>query len=149
MSKRDPERPYTQRDIRNMLFERLPAGQHGWILDPGGNPDVQAYGSSHWPSQPVYLYYRPSLVKMRVSFTPRRISPTRELELWEAAEEAGRALRGEGVHGRRQAGSTQETERDEQWVVTIPERFSETAYDTMTDFVAFTAQCMGMETSDE
>ena len=43
----------------------------------------------------------------------------------------------------------QETERDEQWVVTIPERFSETAYDTMTDFVAFTAQCMGAETSDE
>jgi hypothetical protein len=148
MSRPDLERPYTQRDVQNMLFERLPAGQHGWIRDPGGNPDVQAYGSPHWPSQPIYLYYRPSVVKMRVSFTPRRISPTREQELWEAAERTRRALRSEGVQGRRQTGNTQETERDEQWVVTIPERLSETAYDTLATFVAFTAQCMGVEAPD-
>ena len=149
MSKPDPQRPYTQRDIQNLLFERLPAGQHGWIRDPGGDPNVQAYGSSYWPSQPVYLYYRPSVVKMRISFTPRRISSTREPELWEAAEKAARALRGEGVSGRRQTGNTQETERDEQWVVTIPERLSETAYDTLADFVTFTAHCMGVESPDE
>jgi hypothetical protein len=148
MSSRDPERPYTQRDVQNILFERLPAGRHGWIRDPGGDINVQAYGSAHWPSQPVYVYYRPSVVKMRVSFTPRRISPTREPELWEAAEQAGRALRREGITGRRQAGNTQETERDEQWVVTIPERLSEAAYDTLAAFVAFTAECMGLEPRD-
>jgi hypothetical protein len=148
MSKQDPKRPYTQRDIQNMLFERLPAGRHSWIRDPGGDPNVQAYGSSHWPSQPVYLYYRPSVVKMRVSFTPRRISPIREAELWEAAERAGRTLRGEGISARRQAGSTQETERDEQWVVTISERLSETAYDTLAALVAFTAECMGAGAPD-
>jgi hypothetical protein len=131
-----------------MLFECLPAGRHSWIRDPGGNPDVQAYGSPHWPSQPVYVYYRPSVVKMRVSFTPRRISPTREQELWEAAERARRVLRSEGIQGRRQAGNTQETERDEQWVVTVPERLSETAYDTLAAFVAFAAQCMGVEAPD-
>jgi hypothetical protein len=134
--------------MQNMLIERLPAGQHGWMSDPGGSRDVQAYGTPYWPSQPVYIYYRPSVVKMRVSFTPRRISVTRELELWEAAERARVVLRGEGIQGRRQAGNTQETERDEQWVVTIPERCSETAYDTLAAFVAFTAECMGVEASD-
>jgi hypothetical protein len=148
MLRRDPERPYTQRDVQNMLFERLPAGQHTWIRDPGGSPDIQAYGSSHWPSQPVYVYYRPSVVKMRVSFTPRRISPTREAELWEAAERAGRALRGEGVSGRRQTGNTQETERDAQWVLTIPERLSESAYDTLAGFIALAAACMGVAAPD-
>ena len=148
MNGRDSERPYTQRDVQNMLFERLPAGQHRWLGDPEGNPDVQAYGSTHWPSQPIYVYYRPSVVKMRVSFTPRRISPTREPELWEAAERAGRTLRSEGVSARRQAGRTQETERDEQWVLTIPERLSESAYDTLAAFVAFTAECMGLVTPD-
>jgi hypothetical protein len=148
MLKRDPERPYTQRDVQNLLFERLPAGQHAWIRDPGGSPDIQAYGSPHWPSQPVYVYYRPSVVKMRVTFTPRRISPTRESELWEAVERAGRALRGEGVSGRRQTGNTQETERDEQWVLTIPERLSEIAYDTLAAFIAFAAECMGIAAPD-
>jgi hypothetical protein len=131
-----------------MLFERLPAGQHSWLRDPEGNLDVQAYGSTHWPSQPVYVYYRPSVVKMRVSFTPRRISLTREQELWAAAERARIALRGEGVSARRQAGNTQETERDEQWVVTIPERLSESAYDTLAGFVGFAAECMGLEAPD-
>ncbi len=144
MTSRDSERPYTQRDVQNLLFERLPAGQHTWIRDPEENPDVQAYGSTYWPAQPVYVYYRPSVVKMRVSFTPRRISPTREQELREAAETARRSLRGEGVQARRQAGNTQETERDEQWVVTIPERLSETAYDTLAAWIALTAQCMGV-----
>jgi hypothetical protein len=148
MNRRDPERPYTQRDVQNMLFERLPAGLHSWLRDPEGNPDVQAYGWTHWPSQPVYVYYRPSVVKMRVSFTPRRVSPTREPELWEAAERAARTLRGEGVSARRQAGRTQETERDEQWVLTIPERLSESAYDTLATFVTFTAECMGLEAPD-
>jgi len=144
MANRDSDRPYTQRDIQNMLLERLPAGQHHWMRDPGGNRDVQAYGSPHWPSQPLYVYYRPSVVKMRVSFTPRRISSTRELELWETAERTRDALRKEGVHCRRQVGNTQETERDEQWTVTIPERLSETAYDTLATFVALTAECMGV-----
>ena len=128
-----------------MLFERLPAGQHSWLRDPEGNPDVQAYGSTHWPSQPVYVYYRPSVVKMRLSFTPRRISSIREQELWEAAENARRALRAEGVSARRQPGNTQETERDEQWVVTVPEALSEAAYDTLAEFVSFAAECMGVE----
>jgi hypothetical protein len=148
MPQRDQERPYAQRDVQNMLFERLPAGQHTWIRDPGGDPDVQAYGSSYWPSQPVYVYYRPSVVKMRVSFTPRRISAIREQELWDAAESASRTLRSEGVNGRRQTGKTQETERDEQWVVTIPERLSETAYDTLAAFVGLAAECMGVEGPD-
>jgi hypothetical protein len=145
MSSRAPERPYTQRDVQNMLFERLPAGRHSWIRDPEGNPDVQAYGSPHWPAQPIYVYYRPSVVTMRVSFAPRRISPIQEEELWQAAEQAVCVLRSEGVSSRRQTGRTQETEHDEQWVVTIPERLSETAYDTLAAFVAFTAQCMGVE----
>ena len=144
----DPQRPYTQRDIQNMLFERLPAGTHSWLRDPEGNRDVQAYGSPHWPAQPVYVYYRPSVVKMRVSFTPRRISSIREPELWEAAERARAALRGEGVSCRRQIGNTQETERDEQWVVTVPERLSESAYDALAAFVSFAAECMGVEVRD-
>jgi hypothetical protein len=131
-----------------MLFERLPAGRHSWIRDPEGSPDVQAYGSSYWPSQPVYLFYRPSVVKMRVSFTPRRISPVREQELWDAADRASRALRSEGVAGRRQTGKSQETERDEQWVVIVPERLSETAYDTLVAFVGLAAECMGVEAPD-
>ena len=149
MARQDPERPYTQRDVQNMLFERLPPAQHGWIRDPGGSPDIQAYGSSYWPSQPLYVYYRPSVVKMRVMFTPRRISPVREQELWDAAEAARRALRLEGVSARRQTGNTQETERDEQWVVTIPERLSETAYDTLATFVTLAAVCMGVEAPAE
>jgi len=148
MARSDPERPYTQRDVQNMLFERLPAGRHTWIRDPEGNPDIQAYGSAYWPSQPVYVYYRPSVVKMRISFPPRRISPVREQELWQAAESVSRALRGEGVQARRQTGKTQETERDEQWVLTIPERLSEAAYDTLAEFVGLAAECMGLEEPD-
>lgn len=148
MPKPDPERPYTQRDVQNMLFERLPAGRHCWLRDPEGNPNVQVYGSPHWPAQPVYVYYRPSVVKMRVSFTPRRISSIREADVWEAAEKARLALRGEGVLARRQRGNTQETERDEQWVVTIPERLSEAAYDTLAAFVDFAANCMGAPAAD-
>jgi hypothetical protein len=148
MARRDPARPYTQRDIQNMLFERLPAGRHTWIRDPEGEADVQAYGSAYWPSQPVYLFYRPSVVKMRVSFTPRRISPVREEELWAAVDNASRTLRAEGVAGRRQTGKTQETERDQQWVVTIPESLSETAYDTLAEFVTLAARCMGVERAD-
>lgn len=149
MPKPDPERPYTQRDVQNMLFERLPAGQHSWLRDPEGNADIQAYGSPHWPAQPVYVYYRPSVVKMRVSFTPRRISPIQEQKVWEAAENARLSFRGEGVSCRRQKGNTQETERDEQWVVTVPERLSENAYDTLAAFVGFAAECMGLPAPDE
>jgi hypothetical protein len=146
----DVDRPYTQRDVQNMLFERLPAGRHTWIRDPERlSADVQAYGSTHLPSQPVYVYYRPSVVKMLVRFTPRRISPSREEEVWEAAEAARRALRAGGVSARRQKGNTQETERDEQWVVTIPERLSEAAHDTLAAFVTFAAGCMGVETPDD
>jgi hypothetical protein len=143
------ERPYTQRDVQNLLFERLPARQHTWIRDPEENPDVQAYGTAHLPSQPIYVYYRPSVVKMIVRFTPRRISPSREEKLWEAAEATRRALRGEGVTARRQRGNTQETERDEQWVVTIPERLSETAYNTLAAFVTLAAVCMGIAATDD
>src|SRR3712207_438011 len=141
----DPERPYTQRDVQNMLFERLPAGKHTWLKDPEGNPAVQAYGSRPLPSQPVYVNYRPSLVKMQVRFTPRRISPTREDELWEAAETARKQLGAAGITARRQPGNTQETERDEQWVVTIPERLSEAGYEALEAFVIMTASCMGVE----
>jgi hypothetical protein len=148
MGKPDAGRPYTQRDVQNMLFERLPAGRHTWLRDPEGNADVQAYGSAHLPSQPVYVYYRPSVVKMLVRFTPRRISPLREEELWDAAETARRALRAEGITARRQAGNTQETERDEQWVVSIPERLSEPAYETLASFVDLAARCMGIEVEE-
>jgi hypothetical protein len=127
-----------------MLFERLPPGRLAWIRDPEGNVDVQAYGLPHWPSQVIYVYYRPSVVKMRLSFTPRRISLTEEPAIWAAAERARAALRAEGVSARRQAGNTQETERDEQWVVTVPERLSEAAYDTLADFVSMAAECMGV-----
>src|SRR4051794_7364570 len=114
MTGKDRDHPFTQRDVQNMLIERLPSGHHSWMRDPGGKPDVQAYGSPHWPSQPLYLYYRPSVVKMRVSFTPRRISATREAEVWEATERTRGVLRAEGIAARRQVGNTQETERDEQ-----------------------------------
>lgn len=149
MARHDPERPYTQRDVQNMLFERLPAGRHSWLRDPEGNPDVQAYGSPHLPSQPIYVYYRPSVVKMVLRFTPRRIAPIEEEALWEAAESARRALRAEGVTARRQTGNTQETERDEQWVVTLPERLSEGAYDTLAAFVERAARSMGVVAADE
>src|SRR5437588_11990084 len=108
----EPERPYTQRDVLNMLHERLPAGKHTWLRDPEGNPAVQAYGSRHWPSQPVYVHYRPNVVKLQVRFTPRRISPSREDEIWAAAAAAGGALRAAGLTVRRQAGNTQDTEPD-------------------------------------
>jgi len=38
MSKRDPDRPYTQRDVQNMLFERLPAGRHKLAPRSRGQP---------------------------------------------------------------------------------------------------------------
>jgi hypothetical protein len=141
----DRELTYTQREVQNMLLERLPAGKHSWLKDPEGNPAVQAYGSRSLPSQPLYVYYRPSLVKMQVRFTPRRISPSREDELWQAADAARGPLRAAGSTARRQAGTTQETERDEQWVVTIPERLSEAGYVTLENFVMLAASCMGVE----
>ncbi|MCC2668364.1 MAG: hypothetical protein K0Q72_835 [Armatimonadetes bacterium] len=149
MATQDPERPYTQRDVQNMLMERLPGGKHTWIRDPEGNPAVQAYGATYLPSQPVYLYYRPSVVKMMVRFTPRRISLTREAELWEAAEAVRAPLRKAGITARRQKGNTQETEREEQWVVSIPERLTEDGYETLETFVMLAASCMGVETEDE
>jgi hypothetical protein len=145
----DPERPYSQREVLNMLFNRLPAAKHTWIRDPEGNPAVQAYGSRPLPSQPVYVNHRPSLVKMQVRFTPRRISPTREDELWQAAEAARGPLRAAGSTARRQMGNTQETERDEQWVVTIPERLSEAGYVALESFVTLAASCMGVEPPEE
>jgi hypothetical protein len=143
MSDHPETHTYSQREVQNMLFSRLPPGKHAWFRDPGGNPAVQAYGSSFLPSQPVYLHYRPSLVKMQVRFTPRRISLTREEELWQAAEAARRPLRAAGSTARRQAGNTQETERDEQWVVTIPERLGEAGYEALENFVALVACCLG------
>jgi hypothetical protein len=145
----EPERPYSQRDVLNMFLRRLPGGKHTWLRDPEGNPAVQVYGSRHLPSQPVYVNHRPSVVKMQVRFTPRRISPSREAELWQAAEAAGPALRGSGITARRQKGNTQETERDEQWVVTLPERLSEAGYEALETFVILTASCMGVEPQDD
>lgn len=142
----DRDRPYHQRDVHSMLQERLPGGNYNWIRDPEGNPAVQAYGSSHLPAQLVYVNYRPSVVKLQVKFTPRRISPTREEELWQAAEATRAALKGTGVTARRQKGNTQETERDEQWVVNVPERLSEAAYETLKGFVLRVADCLGLET---
>jgi len=127
-----------------MLHERLPVGTHNWLRDPEGNPSVEVYGSRHFPSQPVYINYRPSVVKMQVRFTPRRISLSRETELWEAAEAARVPLRAAGITARRQKGNTQETERDEQWVVTIPERLSEAGYEALEGFVLLAASCMGL-----
>ncbi|MGV3722470.1 MAG: hypothetical protein ACO1SX_16310 [Actinomycetota bacterium] len=145
MPKLEPEKPYTQRDVQNMLHERLPGGKHNWLRDPEGNAAVEAYGSSYLPAQPLYVNYRPSTVKMQVRFTPRRISLSRENELWAAAEAARGPLRAAGVSSRRQAGHTQETERDEQWVVSIPERLSEAGYETLEKFVILAGSCMGIE----
>lgn len=141
----NPERPYTQRDVQNMLHERLPGGKHTWLRDPEGNAAVEVYGSRHLPSQPIYVNYRPSVVKMQVRFTPRRISLSRENELWQAAEAARGPLRAAGITARRQKGYTQETERDEQWVVTIPERLSEEGYGALERFVVLVGSCMGVE----
>lgn len=140
---------YSQREVQNMLFERLPQGKYTWLRDPEGNPGVQAYGSRPLPSQPVYVYYRPSVLKMQVRFTPKRISLTREEELWQAAEAARAPLRAAGSTSRRQKGSTQETERDEQWVVTLPERLGETGYAALERFVVLAASCMGIEPPEE
>lgn len=145
----ETDRPYTQRDVQNMLFERLPAGKYNWMRDPEGNDAIQAYGERFLPSQPLYVNYRPSTVKMHLRFTPRRISPSREDELWQAAEEAGKRFRGTGITARRTTGTTQETERDQQWVVTIPERLSETGYEALGDFVTLAASCMGIEPEEE
>jgi hypothetical protein len=132
-----------------MLFQRLPNEKYSWLRDPEGNPSVQAYGLRHLPAQPVYLNYRPSTVKMQIRFTPRRISLTREEELWQAAEAARAPLRAAGITARRQNGNTQETERDEQWVVTLPERLSEDGYATLERFVLLAADCMGIEPPEE
>jgi hypothetical protein len=145
MPDQDPEPAYTQREVQNMLSSRLPAGKYTWLRDPEGNPAVQAYGSRSLPSQPLYVHFRPSVVKMQLRFTPRRISPSREDELWQAAEAARGPLRAAGSTARRQRGNTQETERDEQWVVTIPERLSEAGYVTLENFVVLAASCMGVE----
>ena len=66
-----------------------------------------------------------------------------------AAEAAGPVLRGAKVQARRQLGNTQETERDEQWVVILPERLSEASYAALESFVALAAVCMGIESADE
>lgn len=128
-----------------MLFERLPAGKYNWMRDPEGNAAIQAYGERFLPSQPVYMNYRPSTVKMHLRFTPRRISPSREAELWSAAEAAAKRFRGTGLTARKTMGNTEETERDEQWVVTIPERLSEAGYEILGEFVSLAASCMGIE----
>jgi hypothetical protein len=145
----DGERPYHQRDVHGMIRERLPAAKHTWLRDPEGNAAVEAYGSRSLPSQPVYVSYRPSVVRLQVRFTPRRISLTREEELWKAAEAAQKALRASGFTVRRGVGNTQETERDEQWVVTVPERVSEEAYDALQRFVILAGTMMGVELPSE
>jgi hypothetical protein len=149
MARPDAERPYHQRDVHGMIRDRLPAGKYTWLRDPEGNPAVEAYGARSLPSQPVYVSYRPSVVRLQVRFTPRRISLTREDELWQAAEATQRALRADRCTARRQAGNTQETERDEQWVVTIPECVSEAGYEALERFVILAASCMGVEPPHE
>ncbi len=149
MGVQDQDRPYTQREVMNMLLRRLPAGKHSWLRDPEGNPAVQAYGTRSLPSQPLYVHYRPSVHRMQVRFTPRRISSTREAELWLSATAAGAPLRAAGVTARRQLGNTQETERDEQWVVTLPERLTDLGYSTLRDFVDLAASCMGLEAMED
>lgn len=149
MSTEDPEPTYSQREVLNMLQHRLSSGTLAWIRDPEGNPAVQAYGSRSLPSQPVYVSYRPNVVKMQVRFTPRRISLSREAELWQAAEAARKPLRAAGSTARRAPGNTQETERDEQWIVTIPERLSETGYVALEGFVNLVAACLGLAPAEE
>lgn len=146
----DQEITYSQREVQNMLFHWLPSTRdYTWLPDPEGNPGVQAYGSRHLPAQPIYVYYRPSVVKMQLRFTPRRISLTREEELWQAAEAARVPLKKAGSTARRQPGRTQETERDEQWVVSIPERLGEVGYAALEQFVGLVAACMGLEPPEE
>ena len=145
----DPDRPYTQRDVLSMLQDRLPGGKYNWIRDPEGNPAIQAYGDRFLPAQPIYVNHRPSVVKMQIKFTPRRISLTREAELWEAAEASRGVLKAAGITCRRQAGNTQETERDEQWVVTLPERTSEAGYEALAVFAEMAAECMGVASDSE
>lgn len=149
MPVQDSEPTYSQREVQTMLVNRLPPGKYTWIRDPEGNPTVQAYGERCLPAQPVYVSYRPSVVKMQLRFTPRRISPSREEELWRAAEAARVPLRSAGSTARRQMGRTQETERDEQWVVNIPERLGETGFAALEAFVALAAACMGIETPED
>ncbi len=149
MASDEADLTYSQRDVRNMLFRRLPAGKYTWLKDPEGNPAVEAYGSRVLPSQPLYVHHRPSLVKMQLRLTPRRISPSREEELWQAAAAAHAPLRAAGITARRKAGITQETERDEQWVLTIPETVSEAGYAALESFVKLAASMMGVEPEDE
>lgn len=149
MPAQDPEPTYSQREVQNMLHERLSGGKHTWLRDPEGNASVEAFGSSYLPAQPVYINYRPSVVKMQVRFTPRRISLSRENELWEAAEATRAPFKAARITARRQKGYTQETEKDEQWVVTIPERVSEPGYAALERFVILAGSCMGVELPTE
>ena len=118
------------------------------MRDPEGNDAIQAYGERFLPSQPLYVNYRPSTVKMHLRFTPRRISPSREAELWEAADNASKFFRGTGITARRATGTTQETEKDQQWVVTIPERLSASGLALLESFVTLAASCMGIEADE-
>jgi hypothetical protein len=137
------ERPYSQREVRNHVVARLEPGRHTWIDDPGGARDTLAYGSRSWPSQLVYVIHKPSTLDLRLIFTPRRISLTREAELWEAAELCRGALRKNKVSSRRRMGNTEETERDEQYVVDVPaEGMTEEAFDALDAFLGQVAECL-------
>jgi hypothetical protein len=139
------ERPYSQREVRNHVVARLGPGQHTWIDDPGGARDTLAYGSRWWPSQLVYVIYRPSTLDLRLIFTPERISLTRAEELWEAAEQCRKVLQQNGISSRRQMGNTEETERDTQYRVNIPaEGITEEAFEALDHFLALVAECAGV-----
>ena len=146
MPLQDPERPYTQPDVRNMLDQRLPAGKHTWLRDPEGNPAVQA-------DQADVPAFAAGLSRLPAQRRPDAGA------LYAAADLA--VARGRAVAGRRggarpaarvrehrasrERGTTQETERDEQWVVTIPERLSEAGYAALESFVTLVASCMGVD----
>jgi hypothetical protein len=137
------EQPCSQREVRNHVVARLEPGRHTWIDDPGGARDTLAYGSRSWPSQLVYVIYKPSTLDLRLIFTPRRISLTREADLWEAADHCRIALRKSGVSSRRRMGNTEETERDEQYVVNVPaEGMTEEAFEALDAFLARVAECV-------
>jgi hypothetical protein len=131
--------------VRNHVVARLPAGAHTWIDDPGGARDTLAYGSRSWPSQLVYVIYKPSTLDLRLLFTPQRISLAREEELWEAAEACRVALRRSGVSSRRRMGNTEETERDAQYMVNVPaEGITEEAFEALDTFLTRVASCAGV-----
>jgi hypothetical protein len=144
-----PEKPYSQREVRNHVVARIGPGEHTWIADPEDDRNTLAYGSRFLPSQLIYVIHKPSTLDLRLLFTPYRISITREAELWAAADACRALLRRHGVSSRRRMGNTEETERDAQFAVNIPaEGITEEAFDALDAFLTLVAECAGVAEPD-